>query len=75
MPLFTNKEIADCLRLTERRVRELRDEGVLTEERPGIFNLKTVVRQYVADKTGGTKDDQSRLAAARADRYETRAKI
>ena len=24
--------IADCLNLTERRVRELRDEGVLTEE-------------------------------------------
>ena len=59
----------------ERRVRELRDEGVLTEERPGIFNLKTVVRQYVAYKTGGTKDDQSRLAAARADREETRGKI
>ena len=45
MALFTTKGIADCLNLTERRVRELRDEGVLTEERPGIFNLKTVVRQ------------------------------
>ena len=75
MALFTTKGIADCLNLTERRVRELRDEGVLTEERPGIFNLKTVVRQYVAYKTGGTKDDQSRLAAARADREETRGKI
>ena len=53
----------------------VKDEGVLTEERPGIFNLKTVVRQYVAYKTGGTKDDQSRLAAARADREETRGKI
>lgn len=75
MALFTTKGIADCLNLTERRVRELRDEGVLTEERPGIFNLKTVVRQYVAYKTGGTKDDQSRLAAARADREETRGEI
>ena len=28
-----------------------------------------------AYKTGGTKDDQSRLAAARADREETRGKI
>lgn len=75
MALYTSKAVAEVLGVTERRVRELRDEGVLTEERPGIFNLKTVVRQYVAYKTGGTKDDQSRLAAARADREETRGKI
>lgn len=74
MALFTTKGIADCLNLTERRVRELRDEGVLTEERPGIFNMKTVVKQYLAYKIGD-KDDSSRLTAARADREETRGKI
>ena len=60
MALFTTKGIADCLNLTERRVRELRDEGVLTEERPGIFNLKTVVRQYVAYKIGRKPGARSR---------------
>ena len=74
MALFTTKGIADCLNLTERRVRELRDEGVLTEERPGIFNMKTVVKQYLTYKIGD-KDDSSRLTAARADREETRGKI
>lgn len=74
MALFTTKGIADCLNLTERRVRELRDEGVLSEERPGIFNMKTVVKQYLTYKIGD-KDDSSRLTAARADREETRGKI
>lgn len=42
MALFTTKGIADCLNLTERRVRELRDEGVLTEERPGMRRFRLV---------------------------------
>lgn len=74
MALYTSKAVAEVLGVTERRVRELRDEGVLSEERPGIFNMKTVVKQYLAYKIGD-KDDQSRLAAARADREETRGKI
>ena len=52
----------------------MRDEGVLSEERPGIFNMKTVVKQYLTYKIGD-KDDSSRLTAARADREETRGKI
>lgn len=74
MALYTSKAVAEVLGVTERRVRELRDEGVLSEERPGIFNMKTVVKQYLAYKIGD-KDDKSRLAAARADREETRGKI
>lgn len=74
MTLYTSKAVAEVLGVTERRVRELRDEGVLSEERPGIFNMKTVVKQYLAYKIGD-KDDSSRLTAARADREETRGKI
>lgn len=74
MALYTSKAVAEVLGVTERRVRELRDEGVLSEERPGIFNMKTVVKQYLAYKIGD-KDDSSRLTAARADREETRSKI
>lgn len=74
MALYTSKAVAEVLGVTERRVRELRDEGVLSEERPGIFNMKTVVKQYLAYKIGD-KDDSSRLTAARADREETRGKI
>lgn len=74
MALYTSKAVAEVLGVTERRVRELRDEGVLSEERPGIFNMKTVVKQYLAYKIGD-KDDSSRLTAARADREEIRGKI
>lgn len=74
MALYTSKAVAEVLGVTERRVRELRDEGVLSEERPGIFNMKTVVKQYLTYKIGD-KDDSSRLTAARADREETRSKI
>lgn len=74
MALYTSKAVAEVLGVTERRVRELRDEGVLSEERPGIFNMKTVVKQYLAYKIGD-KDDSSRLTAARADREETRGEI
>lgn len=74
MALYTSKAVAEVLGVTERRVRELRDEGVLSEERPGIFNMKTVVKQYLTYKIGD-KDDSSRLTAARADREEIRGKI
>ena len=47
MAPYTSKAVAEVLGVTERRVRELRDEGVLSEERPGIFNMKTVVKQYL----------------------------
>lgn len=72
--LYTSKAVAECLSITERRVRELRDEGVLSEVRPGVFDMKTCVRQYLKYKIGD-KDDQARLIAARAEREETRGEI
>ena len=35
MRLYTSKVIADWLGLTERRVRQLRDEGIIEEQAPG----------------------------------------
>lgn len=72
MALYTSKAVAEWLGITDRRVRELRDEGVRSEIRPGVFNMKTVVRQYLTYKLGG-KDDQANLTAARAAREQTRA--
>ena len=42
MTLYTSKAVASWFKITERRVRELRDEGVLTEVRPGIFDVRTL---------------------------------
>jgi len=46
--LCTDKVVADYLALTPRRVRQLRDEGVIAERSPGLYDLRTAVMQYVA---------------------------
>ena len=74
MPLYTSKAVGEWLGITDRQVRNLRDQGVLSEVRPGVFDMKVCVRQYLNFKTGG-KDGQARLVAARAEREETRGKI
>ena len=33
--------------MTERNVRMLRDKGVLTEYRPGLYNIDEATRQYI----------------------------
>lgn len=33
--------------MTERNVRTLRDKGVLTEYKPGLYDLQTATRQYI----------------------------
>ena len=47
MKLYTSKVVADFLDLSERRVRQLRDKGIIAETRPGLYDLRTVTRQYV----------------------------
>ena len=74
MPLYTSKAVGEWLGITDRQVRNLRDQGVLSEVRPGVFDMKVCVRQYLKFKIGD-KDDQARLVAARAEREETRGKI
>ena len=72
--LYTSKAVGEWLNITDREVRNLRDQVLLSEDRPGIFDMKTVVRQYLDFKIGN-RDDQVRLIAARAEREETRGKI
>ena len=71
--LYTSKAVGEWLGITDRQVRNLRDQGVLSEVRPGVFDMKVCVRQYLNFKIGN-KDDQARLVAARAEREETRGK-
>lgn len=47
MRLFTSAAVARWLNISERRVRQLRDEGVLTEYRPGFYDLQTATHQYI----------------------------
>ena len=73
MKLYTAKVVGEWLGITDREVRALRDKGVLSEEKPGLFKMKNVVREYIQFKLGG--DRQEKLLAARAEREQARAKL
>lgn len=47
MQLVTSKVVARYLGLTERRVRQLRDSGVISEENPGLYSLIDTVHKYI----------------------------
>ena len=72
--LYTSKAVGEWLGITDRQVRNLRDQGVLSEVRPGVFDMKVCVRQYLNFKIGN-KDDQARLVAARAEREEAQGDL
>ena len=48
MKLYTDKVVAEWLAMTDRRVRQLRDEGVLVEKAPGLYELKSSVVRYIS---------------------------
>ena len=56
MTLYTSKVIAQWLCLTERRVRQLRDEGVIMEARPGLYELQPTVARYIKYLGGAGKE-------------------
>lgn len=47
MRLYTAAAVARHLDMTERNVRTLRDKGVLTEYKPGLYDLQTATHQYI----------------------------
>ena len=57
MKLYTTNVVADWLGLTPRRVRQLRDEGVISEAAPGLYDLKSTVTRYISYLRKGCKAD------------------
>ena len=71
MRLYTSKVVAEWLALTERRVRQLRDKGVLVEKAPGLYELKASVVRYVLylrEGSGNTTLNDERAMLTRAKR-------
>ncbi len=63
MKLCTDKVVADWLGLTPNRVKQLRDQGVLIEKSPGLYNLRASVLRYVNYiRTGNRADLNSERA-------------
>lgn len=80
MKLYTDKTIAAWLDLTPRRVRQLRDSGVLPETRAGLWSLQeTVVRyvQYLRKGADGANlnEERARLTKAKREAAELENRI
>lgn len=57
MTLYTSEVVAQHLDVTERRVRQLRDEGIIREKRPGLYNLVDAMTRYIKYVNAGSKVD------------------
>ncbi len=70
MTLYTSKVVAQWLCLTERRVRQLRDEGVIVEARPGLYERQPTVARYITSLGGAGKETltNERMKLTRAKR-------
>ncbi len=66
MKLHTTNVVADWLALTPRRVRQLRDEGVLIEKSPGLYDLQSSVVRYINYlRKGSLNDERAKLTRAK----------
>lgn len=71
MKLYTSGAIAAILSLSERRIRQLRDSGIITETKPGLYKLEPTVRDYVKyikDGSGGAEYNTERALFIKAKR-------
>lgn len=61
MKLYDAKAVARFLDLTERRVRQLRDEKVIEEYRPGLYDLMDVNHRYINYLRQHNPDSEERI--------------
>lgn len=80
MKLYTSKVVAAWLGLTERRVRQLRDEGVISEKQPGLYDLQATVTKYIIFLRNGSgkinlNDERAGLTRAKREAAEMENKV
>ena len=80
MKLYTSKVVAAWLGLTERRVRQLRDEGVIAEKQPGLYDLQATVTRYITFLRHGSgkinlNDERAGLTRAKREAAEMENKL
>ena len=79
MTLYTSKVVAQYLNLSERRVRQLRDEGTIREKRPGLYDLVDTMARYIKFIGAGSKadlnDERAKLTRAKREAAETENRV
>lgn len=59
MKLYTVKAVAAWLDLTESRVRQMRREKIITECRPGLYDLRNVTHEYINYLRKGSQAEEN----------------
>ena len=79
MTLYTSKVVAQYLNLSERRVRQLRDEDVIREKRPGLYDLVDTMARYIKYIGAGSKtdlnDERAKLTRAKREAAEMENRV
>lgn len=79
MTLYTSKVVAQYLNLSERRVRQLRDEEVIKEKRPGLYDLVDTMSRYIKYIGAGSKtdlnDERAKLTRAKREAAEMENRV
>lgn len=83
MKLYSVKVVARTLDLSERRVRQLRDEGIIQEEMPGLYNLTKTNHDYINFLRGNSSvegklnynEERAKLVRAKRQNEELDLKI
>lgn len=73
MTLYTSKRMAEYLDVTERRVRQLRDEEVIREKRTGLYDPMDTMRRYIRylhSNGNGLNDERAKLLGVKREKAE-----
>ena len=74
MKLYTSRAVAKWLGLSERRIRQLRDDGIIEERAPGLYELHQATLHYIKylrDGTGGSlNEERAKLTKAKREAAE-----
>lgn len=61
LKLYDTKQVARFLDITERRVRQLREEGIISEIRPGLYDLIDANHRYINYLRNRNPDSEERI--------------
>lgn len=79
MKVYTAATVAKFLGLTERRIKQMEAENIITSVRPGLFELQKVTQQYIAYiKQGSNVDyniERAKLVKAKRQAEEIELKL
>lgn len=73
MTLFTSQKMAEYLDVSERRVRQMRDEEIIKEARPGLYDPAATMKRYIRyihSNGSGLNEERARLISVKRERAE-----